>query len=407
MSGILIKNAAEIATPIGEVKQGGALKELHLIHGGSIYIKDGLIQNVGNLDDFEHHITGNPEIIDASGKTVIPGFIDAHTHLVFAGTREDEFSMRIGGATYREIAERGGGIKRTVKDTRLASKTELVETAGAYLEHALHNGTTTMEVKSGYGLDLETELKMLEVVEELNKTQPVELVPTFLGAHAFPEDISRDEYIQNILDMLPAVSEKAKFCDVFCEQGYFTIDESRAILEKSKEYGLSPRLHANQFTSSGGAKLAVEVGAVSADHLEQVTDEEIEMLSSSNTAATLLPGVSFFLNYGYPPARKIIDAGCITAIATDFNPGSCMCISMQMVMAIACTQMDMTPAETLNATTINAAYSLGLTSVGSLEPGKQADVLIMDVPNYRMIPYFFGENHVNTVIKKGSVVWTR
>jgi len=248
---------------------------------------------------------------------------------------------------------------------------------------------------------------MLEVVEELNKKQTVELVPTFLGAHAFPDDVSRDEYIQNILDMLPAVSGKAKFCDVFCEQGYFTVDESRAILEKAKEYGLSPRIHADQFTSSGGVKLAVEVGAVSADHLEQITDEEIEILASSNTAATLLPGVSFFLSYGYPPARKIIDAGCITAIATDFNPGSCMCISMQMVMAIACTQMSMTPEEVLNAATINAAYSLGLTNMGSIEPGKQADVLIMDVPNHRLIPYFFGENHVNTVIKKGRVVWTR
>ena len=407
MSEILIKNAKEIATPAGGVKRGGALKELYLIHGGSIYIKDGLIRNVGNITDFEHHIAGNPEIIDATGKTVIPGFIDAHTHLVFAGTREDEFGMRIGGATYREIAERGGGIKRTVKDTRLASKTELVETAGAYLEHALHSGTTTMEVKSGYGLNLETELKMLEVVEELNKNQPVELVPTFLGAHAFPEDISRDEYVQSVLDMLPAVSGKAKFCDVFCEEGYFTIDESRAILKKAKEYGLSPRIHADQLTSSGGAKLAVELEAVSADHLEQITNEEIEILAQSDTTAVLLPGVSFFLNYGYPPARKIIDAGCITAIATDFNPGSCMCISMQMVMSIACTQMGMTPEEVLNAATVNAAYSLGLTNVGSLEPGKQADVLIMDVPNYKMIPYFFGENHVNTVIKKGEVVWTR
>jgi len=407
MSEILVKNATEIATTVGGIKRGGALKELYLIHGGSIYIKNGLIQSIGELDDFEHLIAGNPEIIDAAGMTVTPGFIDAHTHLVFAGTREDEFSMRIGGATYREIAERGGGIKKTVKDTRLASKTELVETAGAYLEHALRNGTTTMEVKSGYGLNLETELKMLEVVEELNQIQPVELIPTFLGAHAFPEDVSRDEYIQSILDMLPSVSGKAKFCDVFCEEGYFTIDESRAILEKAKEYGLSPRIHADQLTSNGGAKLAVEVGAVSVDHLEHVTDEEIEILAQSDTTAILLPGVSFFLNYGYPPARKIIDAGCITAIATDFNPGSCMCISMQMVMSIACTQMGMTPEEVLNASTINAAYSLGLTNVGSLETGKQAEVLIMDVPNYKMIPYFFGENHVNTVIKKGSVVWTR
>lgn len=407
MSDILIKNAAEIATPVGGVKRGGALKELLLVQGGSIYIKDGLIQKIGNLDDFEHHIAGNPEVIDATGITVIPGFIDAHTHLVFAGTREDEFSMRIEGATYREIAERGGGIKRTVKDTRLASKAELVETAGYYLKHALRNGTTTMEVKSGYGLDLETELKMLEAVKELNKNQPVELIPTFLGAHAFPEDISRDEYVQSVLDMLPAVSGKAKFCDVFCEEGYFTIEESRAILEKAKEYGLSPRLHADQLTSSGGVKLAVKLGAVSVDHLEQITDEEIEILSHSDTTAILLPGVSFFLNYGYPPARKIINAGCITAIATDFNPGSCMCISMQMVMAIACTQMSMTPEEVLNAATVNAGYSLGITNVGSLEQGKQADVLIMDVPNYRMIPYFFGQNHVNTVIKKGEVVWTR
>ena len=413
MSDIVIKNAAEIATPTRGVKRGAALKELQVIPGGSVYCKDGSIRALGKFEEIEREITGNSimenlEVIDARGKTVIPGFIDAHTHLVFAGTREDEFSMRISGATYQEIAERGGGIKKTVQDTRRASTSELVATAGVYLQRALHSGTTTMEVKSGYGLDAESELKILDVIDELNRTQPVELIPTFLGAHAFPGDVPRDEYITNIFDMIPAVAKKAIFCDVFCEEGYFTVEESRAILEKAKKYGLTPRLHAAQFTPDfRGAELAVEVGARSVDHLEQISGEEIETLARSDTAATLLPGVSFFLNYGYPPARKIIDSGCITAIATDFNPGSCMCISMQMVMAIACLQMRMTPEEALNAATVNAGYALGMTHAGSLQPGSQADLLIVDVPNYKMIPYFFGENHVETVIKKGEIVWSR
>ena len=404
---IVIKNISEIATPTSGVKRGTELSELSVAHGISIYIKDGLIRAIGNYNTLKDSINGNPQVIDGKGKTVIPGFVDSHTHLVFAGTRENEFGKRIRGATYREIADSGGGIKKTVSDTRNASKDELVENASVYLDKALQNGTTTMEVKTGYGLDLETELKMLDVIDELNKIQPVELIPTFLGAHAVPANISKSDYVTEVLEMLPSIAGRAKYCDVFCEEGYFSVEDSRKILEKAKEFGMKSRIHVNQFTDNGGVKLGVDTGACSVDHLEVVSDEDIKLLSNSKTAATLLPGVSFFLNYGYPPARKIIDSGCITVLATDFNPGSCMCVSMQMVMSIACTQMHMTPEESLNASTVNAAHSLELENVGSLEPGMQADLLIMDVPNYQVIPYFFGTNHVETVIKKGQIAWTR
>jgi imidazolonepropionase len=407
MPDYLIKNISEIATPTSGVKRGKQLSELSITHGDSIYIKDGLIREMGDFDTIKSDIDGNPHIIDGIGKTAIPGFIDSHTHLVFGGRRENEFGQRIKGATYREIAESGGGIKKTVADTRKASKNELVEYASVYLANALQNGTTTMEVKTGYGLDLDTELKMLEVIDELNKMQPVELIPTFLGAHTVPEGLSKNDYIVQVLEMIPAVSGRAKYCDVFCEEGYFSVEDTRKILEKGLESGLKPRIHVDQFTDSGGLKLGIEIGACSVDHLEVISDEDIQLLAKSNTAAAMLPGVSFFLNYGYPPARKIIDSGCITVIATDFNPGSCMCISMQLIMSIACTQMKMSPEESLNASTVNAAYSLELENVGVLEPRKQADILIMDVPNFQVIPYYFGMNHVETVIKNGKIAWSR
>lgn len=407
MKNILIKNASEIVASGSRPKRGKDLRELSVIPDGTISIIDGLIQNAGDSDTEQTRSDKHAKIIDARGKTVIPGFIDAHTHLIFAGTREDEFCKKIEGATYQEIARSGGGIRRTVNQTRKASKAELVETSAHFLQQALQYGTTTMEVKTGYGLDLKTELKMLDVIDELNRVQPVDLIPTFLGAHAVPDNTSKEEYIKQVLKMIPEVAGRARFCDVFCEEGYFTVDESRKILEQAKKYGMTPRLHADQLTNNGGTQLAVEIGARSVDHLEQISDDEIALLASSDTAATLLPGVAFFLNYGYPPARKIIDSGCITALATDFNPGSCMSVSMQMMMSIACTQMRMTPDEALNAATINAAYSLGLDTVGSIEPGNQADLLIVDVPNYKMIPYFFGVNHVETVIKKGEIVWTK
>lgn len=403
MSDILIQNANEVITSSIYPARGSKLRELRVLKNASILVKGEKLAEIDEaIDSAKLGLDG--VIIAAKGKTVLPGFIDSHTHLVFAGTREDEFAMRIQGATYQEIAARGGGILSTVRATRTASKDELKAIAKHYLNLALEHGTTTMEVKSGYGLDLENELKILEAIEELNAEQPVELVPTFMGAHAVPPECDKAEYVRRVIEMLPVVSRKAKFCDVFCEGGYFSIDESKMILEKAKEYGLTPRLHADQLTNNGGAKLGVEIGAASVDHLEQISDEEIELLAASNTGATLLPGVSFFLNYGYPPARRIIDQGCIMALASNFNPGSCMTLSMQMVMAIACTQMRLSPEEAVNAATANGAYALGLSHLGALEVGKQADLLILDVPSYRMIPYFFGVNHVETVIKRGAIV---
>ncbi len=407
MPDILIQNASEIVTATSFPARGVSLREIKIWRNGSVHVQGDKIAAIGDLLDVEKEVERGATVINANGKTVLPGFVDSHTHLIFAGTREGEFAMRIGGATYQEIAAQGGGILSTVRATRAANKDELKAIAKRYLALALEHGTTTMEVKSGYGLDLENELKILEVIEELNSEQPIELVPTFMGAHAVPPDCSKSNYVGRVIDMLPIVAGKAKLCDVFCENGYFDIEESRLILEKAKECGLIPRLHANQFSNNGGARLAVELGAASVDHLEHVSDEEIELLARSNTCATLLPGVSFFLNYGYPPARKMIDQGCIVALASNFNPGSCMTLSMQMVIAIACTQMRMSPEEAINAATVNGAYVLGLPHLGVLKVGMQADLLILDVPNYRMIPYFFGVNHVETVIKRGKIVKSR
>jgi imidazolonepropionase len=407
MPKLLIKNANELVSPVACPSRGKSLNELRVWQNGSLYIENETIAEIGHLQDFENKISQDTVIIDASGKTVLPGFVDSHTHLVFAGTREEETAMRISGATYQEIAAKGGGILSTVKATRAASKAELKKIARHYLAIALEHGTTTMEIKSGYGLELETELKILQVIEELGHEQPIELVPTFMGAHAVPPEHDKTDYVAEVISMLPKIATKAKFCDVFCENGYFDLDDSRQILEHAKQLGLIPRMHVDQFSNNGGVKLGVDLGATSVDHLEKISDEEISALAASNTCATLLPGVSFFLNYGYPPARKIIDQGCITALATNFNPGSCMTFSMQMIIAIACLQMRMTAEEAINAATANGAYALGLDDVGILEVGKQADIIILDVPNYRMLPYFFGVNHVEKVIKRGEIVWSR
>jgi imidazolonepropionase len=405
MNDILISHASQIATPVRGPKRGKALRDITIHKNASIYCVDGIIRIVGSAKAVESQITGNPTVINAAGKTVIPGFVDAHTHLVFAGTRENEFVQRLSGMTYKEIAEKGGGILSTVQRTRAASKDELIQISMHYLHRALAHGTTTMEVKTGYGLEPETEMKMLDVINELNTLHSIELIPTFLGAHSFPKDISRKTYIEQVITMIPEAAKRgAKFCDVFCEPGYYTVEESRQILERAKECRMKPRIHTDQFLHSDGVRLAVELEAASVDHLEQLSDEDISRLADSNTTAILFPGVSLFLGYNYPPARRIIDAGCITAIGTDFNPGSCMCLSMQMMMSLACMQMKLLPAEALTAATINPAYSLGLDNVGALEPGMQADILIADVSNYEMIPYFFGENHVETVIKNGKII---
>lgn len=404
MSSLLAVNIAQAVSGAASPARGRRMRELSIQESAAIYARDGVIQAIGPRAEVEREINDDPKLLDAGGGAVIPGFVDSHTHLVFGGRREDEFDLKIAGASYQEVAAAGGGIISTVEATRRATPAELIEIGTHYLRSALAHGTTTMEIKSGYGLDLENELKMLEVIAELGLRQPVELVPTFMGAHAIPPGMSAQEQTQRVIEMLPHVQGKAEYCDVFCEGGYFGLDETRAILAAAKREGLKLRLHADQLSSNGGVQLALKMGARSVDHLEQISTEEIVQLADSSCVATLLPGVSLFLHYGYPPARRLIEEGAIVALASNFNPGSCMCLNLQLIYALACTQMHMTTAEALVALTVNAAWGLDRPHIGRLAPGMQADFLLLDSPSYRMIPYFFGENHVKVVVKKGEVV---
>ena len=413
---LLITNASQLVTLRGparpRVKE--EMRELGVIEGGALLAREGVIVAVGTSSETEALASPDAIRIDARGSVVLPGFVDAHTHPVWAGTREDEYEMRAAGATYQEIAARGGGIRSTVRKTRAASEQELFEGALGRVRLLLEHGTTTIEAKSGYGLTVEDELKILRVIRRLDGETPLTLVPTFLGAHEIPDEFrdSRDRYIRLVMDeMLPRVASEglARFADIFCESHVFTTDESREILRRASELGLGLRLHADQLTLSGGARLAAELGAISADHLEWVDDAGLEALRSAGVIAVLLPGAVFNLGLArYAPARKMIEAGLAVAIATDFNPGSSPTPSMQMILSIACAQMRMTPAEAITAATINAAYSLDLGGeAGSLEAGKRADVVVFDCRDFRQIPYFFGVNHATVVIKSGQVVIDR
>jgi imidazolonepropionase len=415
-NGLLIRNAVQIVTGLGTGLRRDALKKVQVHENACLYAENGAVVAIGDPNAVEAVVQGKPAEIDAAGRTVIPGFVDPHTHAVFAGSRVDEFVQKIEGATYAEIAAKGGGIVSTMKATRGATKADLKELTRARLRTALEHGTTTMEIKSGYGLDLESELKMLEVIDELRDEQPIELIPTFLGAHAVPPGTTRAKYLEQLIAMLPSVAMKARFCDAFCDALYFPVAETRTLLEKAKEHGLQPQLHACQFARDGGVRLGVELGARAVAHLDFIADDEIAALGASRTAAILLPGVSLFGGTPFPPARKILDAGAarkildagaVVALATNFNPGSCPSLSMPMMVGLACMQMKLSPAEALNAATINAAYALGLESLGSIEPGRQADLAVLDLPDYRMLPYHFGMNPVRAVIKKGRIVWQR
>ena len=418
---LLIAHASQLVTVAGPARPriGTEMRELAVVEDGSILVRGGRIAAVGKSDQIEKLASSTAERVDATGLVVMPGFVDAHTHPVFAGTREDEYEMRAEGLTYQEIAAQGGGIRSTVRKTRAASEQELFEMALPRVRWLLEHGTTTIEAKSGYGLTVEDELKILRVIRRLDDETSLQLVGTLLGAHEIPDEYrdssigaTREDYVRLIVEeMLPRVAAEnlARYADVFCEPHVFGVDEARRVLERARELGLGLRLHADQLGLSGGAGLAAELGAETADHLEWVDDNEIRALARSGTMAVLLPGAVFNLGLTrYAPARAMIDAGLAVALATDFNPGSSPTPSMQMILSIACTQMRMTPCEAITAATINPAYSLGLGSeIGSLEIGKQADVAIFDCEDYRQIPYFFGINHASVVVKQGRVVSRR
>ncbi len=392
------------------MKTGSEMKELGIIEDAAVVCMDGRIAWVGITGDQTVPVPDGTSEIDATGKVVLPGFVDSHTHMVFAGHRAHEFSMRAKGASYSDIAREGGGILSTISHVRKASKKELKRQASRYMSDMMKLGTTTVEIKSGYGLDMDSEIKMLEAINELKNEEMMTVVPTFIGAHAIPPEYKGNtgEYVRLVREkMIPYVADKklAEFCDVFCEQGYFGLKESGEILASAKAAGMSLKIHAEELSALGGAQLAGNIGAVSADHLEHITDEGISALRNNKVVAGLLPGVSFFLNHGYAPARKLIDADVAVAIASDFNPGSCMSFSMPMMMTIACTHMRMSPEEALTASTLNGAAALNMSAThGSIEVGKQADMLIADIPDYRFLAYHFGHNHITTVIKNGTIL---
>ncbi|MFA5835022.1 MAG: imidazolonepropionase [Bacteroidota bacterium] len=407
---LFIKNIGQLVTVAAHgnrIKSGSGMRELHIHNNASILIQNGIIVNIGG-PELSHD--DDIDVIDAEGKVVLPGFVDSHTHTVYAGSRENEFAMRAEGKTYQEIAEAGGGILSTMHATREATKRDLYRFAERRLNDMLRNGTTTVEIKSGYGLSPEGEMKMLEVISELKRDHYATIVATFLGAHAFPPEYKDDKqgYVNRICDyMLPYVAEKklASFVDVFCELGYFDLKMTEQIILEAKRHGLIPKLHADQLNTIGATELGVQHNAISVDHLEKTNETGIAALKNSQTIATVLPGCSLFLNHPYAPARKMIDEGIPVAIATDFNPGSQMCYSMQMMLMLACTQMQLTPEEAITAATLNGAAALGLSNeIGSIEIGKQADVVLYNVHDYRFIPYHYGTNHVWKVVKNGVLL---
>lgn len=403
MDDLLIKNGKVITVASKSPKIGLEMNDLGIIDRGVVSVKDGKISYVGKK------LREAKFVVDANESIVMPGFVDSHTHLVFAGTREEEFELRLKGKSYQEISKRGGGIISTVKATREASKEELISLAKKRLDYALTWGTTTIEIKSGYGLNLEDEIKMLEVMNRLNKIHSISIVPTFLGAHAVPNERSKKEYMSILMnEAIPRAKELAKFCDVFCENGFFTPDESKQILERGKQFGMKPKIHADELNNSGGSEVAGEVDAISADHLVHPSDKGLSMMKEVGTIAVLLPGTTFFLNSEAAPTRKIMDYGIPIAIGSDFNPGSCTILSMPIIVGLACLILGLTPAEALVSATINAAYAIGVGDrVGSLEIGKDADIIILNVKSHQEIPYWFGHNPVSMVIKKGKIVYEK
>ncbi|WP_429843521.1 imidazolonepropionase [Brevibacillus sp. FIR094] len=413
---VWIRHASQLATLAGGSSSpvvGAQMNELSIIEDGSIWLEGGVIQRVGTDEELELHYRNRAheaQIIDASGKLVTPGLIDPHTHLVHAGSRQNEFNMRLNGATYMEIMNNGGGIHSTTAATRAATHEELFAQSKQRLEQFLLHGVTTVEAKSGYGLTLEDELKQLEVAKQLHEDHPIDIVSTFMGAHAVPREYKEnpDAFVDVVIEeMIPEVARRklAVFNDVFCERGVFTPEQSRRILEAGVRHGLLPKIHADEIEPYEGAELAASVGAVSADHLLRASDKGIEQMAEAGVIAVLLPGTAFFLMAESANGRKMIDRGVAVAISTDCNPGSSPTVSLPLIMNLGCLKMGMTPAEVLTAATINAAHAIRCAhEVGSLEVGKKADVTIFDVPDFMTLQYRYGINHVNTVIKNGMIV---
>jgi imidazolonepropionase len=415
----LISGPSQLLTLRGRgPRRGAALANVGLVKNGAVLIADGLIVAVGPRAQVEAHpLARSAQHVDAAGRVVLPGFVDSHTHLIHAGSRAEEYELRITGASYEEIAKRGGGILNSVTKLRAATSDKLKHRALSALKQFAGYGTTTIEAKSGYGLDLASELKILKMHKELSTEQPLDIVSTFLGAHVLPGEFRTrpsgvKDYISLLIDkLLPEIAAQrlAEFCDVFCERGAFNLSQSKQILEAGKRYGLRPRIHAEQLSRTGGPQLAVKLGAASCDHLEKINRRDIRALAKSKTVATLLPGCDFHLGLKqYAPARDLIDTGAIVALATDYNPGTSPTVSMSMILSLACTQLRMTPAESITAATINSAYSLGRDKqIGSLEVGKLADISIFDVDDYREIPYYFGMNTCHTTIKRGQIIYSK
>ena len=408
---LLIVNADELVTLAGDnqrARVGKQMRELGIIRDGSLAVKDGRIVAVGKT----HEVTKkfrSENVLSANGKTVLPGFIDAHTHLIFAGSREDEFQMRVEGASYVEILNAGGGILRTVRETRKASVDRLVAEGLAKLDAMLEHGTTTVEAKSGYGLTTKDELKILDAIRRTNQLHTVDVVPTFLGAHAVPLEYKGNThgYVNLIIEeMLPRVTEKAlaEFCDVFCERNVFSLEQSRKILSAAKGYGLKSKVHADEMSMLGGAGLAADIEAISAEHLLFSSEENLKAMAAKNVVAVLLPAAALSLMMGkYADARLMIECGVPVALGTDFNP-NCLTESMQLVIALGCYIMRLTPGEAVTAATINAAHAIGKANeVGSLEVGKKADAVVLNAPNHKFLGYHFGTNLVEKVVKNGRI----
>jgi imidazolonepropionase len=432
---LFFRNAEQLLTLGGlpYPRRGEALSQLGIIPQGGLLTQGASILRVGPTRSLEREARRlKAEVVDCRGSVVMPGFVDSHTHLVFAGNRVGDYEKRLQGKTYEEIARAGGGIRLSAQKVLQASVNSLVRQAGGFLKQFAAHGTTTLEVKTGYGLDVTQEMKLLEAIRRLRKTSELELVPTLLAAHALPPQYAGrpDAYIETVIrELIPRVApvgahghaplhahshapvrdphEKlAEFIDCFCDRGAFSVEQCRKVLAAGKRQGLTPRLHAEQLTHTGAAHLAVEAEAASADHLDKLSPADIRALARSEVVATLLPGANFHLGLKtYPPARKLIDAGAIVALATDFNPGTSPTLNMQFILSLACSALRMTPAEAISAATINAAWALRRADrLGSLEPGKQADLIVMDVGDYREIPYYFGVNHCRMTVKAGAVI---